>query len=181
MRPLEPGSHYSALIDWGDGQTSAGTLTAHGSGGYDVSGTNTYAEEGTYTITVTLLDEGGSSTTATSMATVADAALSDFGTSFSGTTGLAVTDIPVAFFTDAGGPEPVGNYTVSIDWGDGTNPDPTGNISVSGSLFSVAGTHTYTTSGAFTVSVTIQDDGGSSITSTTNAMISDGGGGAVGG
>ena len=31
---LEPANHYSVSIAWGDGNTSAGTLTANGSGGY---------------------------------------------------------------------------------------------------------------------------------------------------
>ncbi len=45
-----------AEIDWGDGQTSEGTLTSDGSGNYTVTGSNTYAAGGTFPVTVTLLD-----------------------------------------------------------------------------------------------------------------------------
>src|SRR5439155_12234439 len=38
---LEPASHYSAVITWGDGNTSAGLLVANANGGYDIVGTNT--------------------------------------------------------------------------------------------------------------------------------------------
>jgi autotransporter-associated beta strand protein len=177
---LEPASHYSAVIDWGDGHTSAGLLQANGSGGYDVIGTNTYAEEGTYTFTVTIQDEGGSSNTVTGTATVADASLSAFGTSLSGTAGAALANVAVAFFADAGGAEPTGNYTATIDWGD-TTPLDSGTINGSGSSFQVTGNHTYAAAGTFTVQVTIVDEGGSSITVTTSATISDGGGGGAGG
>ena len=51
-----PDASDTAEIDWGDGQTSEGTLTSDGSGNYTVTGSNTYAEGGTYPITVTLID-----------------------------------------------------------------------------------------------------------------------------
>src|SRR5207244_3872058 len=110
-----------------------------GGGGYDISGNNFYAEEGSYTVTVTLQDEGGSSITVAGTASVADAALAALGTAFTGTTGVALTNVSVAFFADAGGAEPVGNYTVSIDWGDLTGPDPTGMINPAGPLFQMTG------------------------------------------
>jgi streptogramin lyase len=51
-------------ITWGDGHTSAGTVAANGQGGFSVSGTNTYAADGTFATTVTITDAGGSSTAA---------------------------------------------------------------------------------------------------------------------
>lgn len=47
-------SHYSATIDWGDGQVSDGTLTANNNGVVDVAGSTRFPASGTYTITVTL-------------------------------------------------------------------------------------------------------------------------------
>ena len=47
-------SSYSASIDWGDGQTSQGTITANASGGIDVAGSTRYPASGTYTVTVSL-------------------------------------------------------------------------------------------------------------------------------
>jgi streptogramin lyase len=170
---LESAGHYSVSIDWGDGNVSAGTLTANGGGGYDISGNNTYAEEGSYTVTVTVLDEGGASSTVTGTATVGDAALSAFSSDFAGNTGVALTNVPLAYFADAGGPEPTGNYTVSIDWGDLTGLDPTGVINANGSLFQVTGSHTYAAAGVYTVTVTITDDGGSSVAVNPTGTITD--------
>ena len=49
-------TNLQAEIEWGDGQTSEGTIDTDGSGNYVVTGSNTYAEGGTNPITVTLLD-----------------------------------------------------------------------------------------------------------------------------
>lgn len=160
---LEPASHYSVSIAWGDGGVSAGTLAANGNGGYDISGNYTYAEEGSYTITVTILDEGGSSTVVTSAATVADAPLSAIGLSISGTAGVPLTDALLAVFVDGGGAKPVGNYSVSLDWGDNTVADQ-GTVFGPGPLFQVTGNHTYASAGAYTIQMTILDEGGSFVT-----------------
>src|SRR5262249_15818698 len=54
-------SDFTVMIDWGDGHTSAGTVTVNGHGGFNVSGSNTYVAPGTYTITVTVTDAFGDS------------------------------------------------------------------------------------------------------------------------
>src|SRR5262249_848033 len=41
-------SDYQAQINWGDGQTSLGTIASIGGTSYSVSGTHAYAEEGNY-------------------------------------------------------------------------------------------------------------------------------------
>jgi virginiamycin B lyase len=48
-------SSYSASIDWGDGQTTAGTITVNNAGGVDITGSDTYAAAGTFTVSTTLL------------------------------------------------------------------------------------------------------------------------------
>src|SRR5260370_42134821 len=53
-------SDFSATITWGDGISTAGTVTANGGGSFTVSGSHTYAEEGSFAITVTLTDVGAS-------------------------------------------------------------------------------------------------------------------------
>jgi FG-GAP-like repeat/FG-GAP repeat len=63
-------SDYQVAIDWGDGSTSAGTVTAHTGGGFDASAEHTYATAGSKTVTVTVTDAGGASATATAAATV---------------------------------------------------------------------------------------------------------------
>ncbi|MGH7137551.1 MAG: TIGR03118 family protein, partial [Pirellulales bacterium] len=42
---LAPAAAGPASIDWGDGSTSAGTVTSNGDGGFNVAGNHTYADE----------------------------------------------------------------------------------------------------------------------------------------
>src|SRR5436190_1494911 len=56
----------SATIDWGDGLSSPGSV----SGGFTVSGSHTYANGGTFTITVTIRDEGRATATPHDVAVV---------------------------------------------------------------------------------------------------------------
>jgi hypothetical protein len=63
---------FTATINWGDATApSAGTVTADGSGGFNVTGTHTYAAPGLYTVTVQIADTAGNFASATSKATVA--------------------------------------------------------------------------------------------------------------
>jgi hypothetical protein len=50
---------FTAVINWGDGHQTNGTITANGSGGFDVSGTNTYATAGKFSVAVDVADFGG--------------------------------------------------------------------------------------------------------------------------
>ena len=61
-------------INWGDGSLSTATVTLSG-GVFNVSGTHAYAEEGPYSATALIIDDGGSTASATDLVTVADAAL----------------------------------------------------------------------------------------------------------
>jgi hypothetical protein len=54
-------SDYTAVIHWGDGTTSAGTISGH----FTVTGTHTYTSTGTRTVSVTITDHGGATATAT--------------------------------------------------------------------------------------------------------------------
>ena len=64
-------SDFTATIDWGDGTTSAGTVTgAGGNAPYTVSGSHTYSSTGPVTITTTITDVGGSKTIASCKETV---------------------------------------------------------------------------------------------------------------
>jgi hypothetical protein len=49
-------SDFSATIDWGDGRTTAGTLSNTGNG-IDVEGTHTYTAADTFTVTTTITDD----------------------------------------------------------------------------------------------------------------------------
>ena len=67
--------NFTTMIAWGDGAASAGTIAASSSG-FNVNGTHTYTEEGTYPLSITIHDIADSTNTPVgSTAQVADAPL----------------------------------------------------------------------------------------------------------
>ena len=62
---------FTATINWGDGTpASAGTVAADGSGGFNITGTHTYAAPGLYTVGVQVADTAGNFAKATDKVTV---------------------------------------------------------------------------------------------------------------
>jgi len=57
-------SDFSATISWGDGTSSAGTITVVSGGTYAVSGSHIYASTGMFTIITAIKDVGGKTATA---------------------------------------------------------------------------------------------------------------------
>jgi uncharacterized protein (TIGR03118 family) len=149
---------YTATILWGDGATTPGTISVN-AGKFTVVGSHTYAEEGTDPITVTVNDMDGASGTATSTADVADAPLTGTNATLAATLGGTFSGT-VATFTDANPNGALGDFTATIDWGDGTKT--TGTVSDGiGTTFTVAGSHAFSQAGPSTVTVTVNDVGGS--------------------
>src|SRR5207245_1730785 len=144
---------------------------ANGTGGFDVVGSHTYAEEGTYTVGVTVTDVGGSSASANSTATVADAALTATGETVTATEGAGFTGT-VASFTDADLNGTLTDYTASIDWGDGITTSGVVSDNGNGS-FGVSGSHSYAEEGSYPVSVRVNDVGGASATASSTATVAD--------
>lgn len=66
-------SDLSAVIEWGDGTSSPGTILGS-SGSYTVDGTHTYANLGEFAIKVKVLNAGGSSTEASGSITIVNRA-----------------------------------------------------------------------------------------------------------
>ena len=161
---------YTAVIQWGDGSSSAGAIAA-GANGFTVSGSHAYAEEGAaLPLSVVISDAGGAQATATGAAHVADAPLHMTAAAVSVPTGGAADHVLLATFTDTGGAEPVGDYAAVIDWGDGS-PSEAGAIEFSGGVFQIFGSHAYTSAGAFTIGVTVKDEGGATDGLTEQASI----------
>jgi hypothetical protein len=136
-------------INWGDGSSSAGTYD-----GTNVNGTHTYAEEGSYSGTVTFNCVTGAPATDPFTATVDDASLTAAANTFTATATRQFSG-QVAAFTDADPGATASDYAATIDWGDGTTS--AGTVSVISGGFAVNGTHTYATSGDRSTSVTITD------------------------
>jgi len=158
---------FTATVNWGDGNASSGSVATNGSGGFDVTAAHTYAEEGSFTISTTVTDVGGSTAHGTSTATVADAPLTASGRSI---VSLNPVSTVVASFTDADPGGAASDYTATINWGDGTAAT-TGTVAASGSGFTASGTHTYSVLGPYTITTQICDAGGSCAGASSNAMV----------
>lgn len=70
VNPSAGANDISAMIGWGDGTSSAGTVSPAAGGGFDVTGTHTYSAAGSYPVSTTITDTGGSSVSATSTAQI---------------------------------------------------------------------------------------------------------------
>jgi len=167
--PNSQASEYSASINWGDGSApSGGSISGPTGGPFTVNGSHTYAEEGSYKLTVSVVDDGGSTTSASATATVADAKLtaSCATPAFS----LQAFNGKVATFTDTASPFGVlSDFSANIDWGDSSSSADTVS-GPNGGPYTVSGSHTYASTGFFTITTSIKDVGGSTA-STSNCKV----------
>jgi PKD repeat protein len=159
----DPNTGDTHTIEWdfGDGCTTSGTLTP----------THTYADDGTYTVTLTITDDLGLSGSDTLSVTVNNVEPTvDAGSDQTVNEGDLVSLGP-ATFNDKG---TLDTHTATIYWGDGTTND-VGSVSESpfgppgstaGMDGTVSGTHVYADNGAYTVTVTVTDDDGAATADT---------------
>ena len=189
----------SVVVNWGDGSTPetlpASDIVPIGTPNgvtWNVSASHTYLEEGVYAYSVTVTDTGGSATTITGSAIIADAPLSPTPTQPTVTQDEPNTftlpvfapplifGAPIATFTDANPQPPAGSstiadFTATIDWGDGT-PESAGTVSydpVAGN-YVVSGSHTYAVAGPtgiYPIQVFVVDTGGSKLTIDNTATV----------
>lgn len=168
---------YAATIDWGDKSsmtTVSGSQISETSGIFSVPGSHVYADEGAYTLTVTISDVGGATATASNVATVDDATLGATPSAVAATQ-LSTFTGTVATFSDANSRATSADYTAVIDWGDNTSPTTVSGsqMTEAGGTFSVPGSHVYAQQGDYTLTVTISDPGGATATIKPVAIVSD--------
>lgn len=145
-----------------------------------VNGSHTYAEEGPHVVAFDVVDSGNDNTgntaadlatgdgTGPGQATVADAALGGTcQTGLSVTAGAAFSGT-VAHFTDIDPGGVKADYSGTIDWGDGSSPI-TATISGTGPTEDVQGSHTYTAVGTYSMTIKVNDAGGSTVSIACNA------------
>ncbi len=180
----DPGTNdtHSALVAWGDGTSNLFESLEEVMGAGSITTGHAYADEGEYTVTVTLTDDDEASTVDSFTATVANVApLVNAGPDRTVTEGQAVDlfhteilhifdiDFPIQVndvtFRDGGTAD---THTGTVDWGDGTgaqtitvNESPFGPPgSTSGLGGSLTGSHVYADNGTYTVTFTVLDDDG---------------------
>ena len=177
--PAATSADFTATIDWGDGTRSDGTIApATGSltTSATVTGNHLYAEEGSYSPTVTINDADGASAAVKPAASVIDAPLTLTVPAVTSTAAVKLTQA-FATFTDADPGGVAADYTATIDWGDGTSavPDtslvPGASITSANGVFSVPGSHVYAQDGKYTLSVTLSDAGGAMAAATAPVII----------
>jgi hypothetical protein len=159
---------YTASIDWGDGTTSPTFVTACGKE-FCVSSSHSFAEEGNYNAKVLVSDIGGSTLNLPGISiSVTDAPITAYSATPASPHGVQFTEV-IATFKDANAYAKAGDFTASIDWGDGTSS--AGTVSADNMGFDVIGTHTYSDPGPHTAAVTINDIGGS--TAQVSSVVAD--------
>jgi PKD repeat protein len=171
---------HTATVDWGDGTGTQATtvLEIVGTGSGVVEGSHTYADNGFYTVTVSVTDkDGGISNVGVFHVTVNNVAPSLTATgdkTIDEGSLLSITDIgtftdpgfdnPLNTLDPANGGETTETFTYSINWDDGTPADTgTATVDVHGSVGvltagSFDGSHTYADNGTYTVKLTVTDD-----------------------
>ena len=165
-----PASSFAATVCWNDSGTppngDCGTAKVTGSGGhFAVSGSHTYAEEGTFTAVTTITDTNNHTVKLSTTINVGDAPLTLVNPI--GLTSNANTALVLLTFTDGNKAAPTTDFTATINWGDGNTT--TGQLAAQkNGNFTVAGSHSYTLSRqtTYTITMTVHDVGGASLTGT---------------
>ncbi|HVK07525.1 MAG TPA: SdrD B-like domain-containing protein, partial [Gemmataceae bacterium] len=154
----DPGADtWTATVNYGDG-TGTQPLVLNADRTFELA--HAYADDGDYTVTVTLEDDDGGSDTESFAVAVANVAPT------SGVAGPArgVRGQGLAFTFTAADPSPADQaepFSYAIDWGDGATQ------SIDGPAAGANLAHTYTAAGTYTVTVTATDkDGGTSVGAT---------------
>jgi probable HAF family extracellular repeat protein len=154
---------HTSVIDWGDASTSAGIVT-DGNGTGSVDGAHSYVAAGTYTVRVTVTDNGLLSGTRSSADGATPANVVVYVQNVAPVvTSLALPADPVvigssanitATFTDADAGD---SHTAVVDWGDGESSPAT--VTDASGAGTVAGVHTYSKAGVYIISVRVMDQG----------------------
>jgi cyclophilin family peptidyl-prolyl cis-trans isomerase len=163
---------FTASINWGDSNVSAGIITRGPAGSFIVRGTSTYRAEGRFPVVITITNVlGGTKQTISTTATVSDAPLTATAVPLLRYAGAALSNVTVATFTDPDSRSTIADFATStIDWGDGSTPT-VATISKSGSTYNVIGAHQYANPGSYPMVAKIIDVGGSQATVNSTAII----------
>ena len=161
-----PASSFAASINWGDGQSSTGTIVSDGGGNFHVVGSHMYAAPSgskSYAITVTITGPASVSAKVVSGGQVLVAMLVAISVpTITVAHGTPLTSAAITQFRDdntlASSP---GAYAISIAWGDSATSSAAAQYvktqSGVGVYWNVIGSHTYAAKGTYTVTITVSE------------------------
>jgi hypothetical protein len=166
-------SVFTATIDWGDGTSSTGSVeAAQGAPGFfRVVGSHIYRKSGTFAVRTAINDSGGAGAEVDKLATImpgVSGRITASGMTLSGFE-RQVFDGTVATFTDSLPSVAPSDFTITINWGDGSSSS--GNAVAATDGFAVHSSHAYLDEGHFTVTVQIADPAANSASVASNALI----------
>ena len=157
---LGAATDFIASVNWGDGsalQANATVVPSVSKPGYwDVKGTHTYARGGVYPLHVTIDGPLGSTRVAKGTAVVAadGVPFSAIGQTHE-VTGILFRDRPIAIIADGTPGVKPGDFSASVDWGDGQRTTGATIRQVGAGRFGVFATHKYTDPETFSVMVKV--------------------------
>jgi uncharacterized repeat protein (TIGR01451 family) len=151
--------------------TSQGSFSQSGGAVTFSLGTISSGGSATVTVTAQAMEDGALTDSASVSATSADPDTSNNSTSASTsvtdpsinvsgpitTSDRSPSNLAVATFTHASGVEPASAFTATIDWGDGKTSS--GTITLSGTTYTVFGSHRYSHGGSHKITTTVQEVG----------------------
>jgi hypothetical protein len=162
---------FTAIVNWGDGNSDMGTVAGQ-NGSFTVTDDHSYAEIGTYPMSVTITDSvTGGSTTVSTTATVTDAPLTLTGGLDVGAVQQQASAMTLASFTDGNPNASATDYTATINWGDGSGTMPATIIDSGNGMFGVSGSRPYMQNGAYTATITLTDVDGATATTTSTVTV----------
>ena len=149
-------SGFSATINWGDGSSSSTGTISLANGVFAITGpSHTYATAGSFVRIITLLQSSTLVATITDTVVVTDPPIVGTASSLNTVQFAGLSNAVVATFQHGANTQSPGSYYALIRWGDGAIT--AGTITLSGGSYTVTGSHTYNTAGAFAVVVTISE------------------------
>ena len=164
-----PATDFTAIVVWGDGATTTGAVQGS-NGGFTVTGTHVFTDEGVLPLSVTVRESASSSATATAHSTARVAEADRLAAS---STAIAATEATlfsgtVASFSDANAAASASNFAASIAWGDGSTS--IGTVSGLNGRYTVSGSHIYAVAGSFTVFTDVRDTAPGTATARSAAL-----------
>ncbi|MGA2703901.1 MAG: Ig-like domain-containing protein [Isosphaeraceae bacterium] len=169
--PAQP-SDFNVKIVWQGGQSTSGTVTSTSNGSiFEVEGSYTYPQAGSFNTQITVTDNKNQSASAQGLALVSAQRLTILGAAVTGIASQSTGMVPVANFIDPNTADQTNQFNALVAWGDGDSSLGTVVRAGGQSQFTVMASHTYASPGTYTTTITVVGQGnvpGGSATGTAN-------------